>query len=218
MKKPVASSMQLVARKIRSAFSLPATGYRLPAQRGFTLIEMIVAVALFAVVMLVSVGALLSLVGANRKAQALQSVMNNLNIALDGMVRSVRMGSEYHCGTGVITVPQNCEGETRLAFKPFCAENCDDLDRWVYAFDADGSYCGVGRLCKSENAGANYYAITAPEVTIESMKFYVIGTTRGDTVQPKVVIEVKGTAGAKTVKTTTSFSIQATAVQRILDL
>ena len=50
------------------------------------------------------------------------------------------------------------------------------------------------------------------------MKFYVIGTTRGDTVQPKVVIEVKGTAGAKTVKTTTSFSIQATAVQRILDL
>src|SRR3990167_8744439 len=189
------------------------------SQKGFTLIEMIVAVALFAVVMLVSVGALLSLVGANRKAQSLQSVMNNLNIALDGMVRSVRMGSEYHCGTGVVTVPQNCEGDTRLAFKPFCSgDNCDELERWVYAFDADGSYCGVGRLCKSENAGGKYYAITAPEVTINSMKFYVIGTTRGDTVQPKVVIEVKGTAGAKVVKTTTSFSIQATAVQRILDL
>jgi len=188
------------------------------SQKGFTLIEMIVAVALFAVVMLVSVGALLSLVGANRKAQSLQSVMNNLNIALDGMVRSVRMGSEYHCGTGVITQTQNCEGDTRLAFKPFCAENCDGMNRWVYAFDADGSYCGVGRLCKSVNSGGKYYAITAPEVTINSMKFYVIGTTRGDTVQPKVVIEVKGTAGAKTVKTTTSFSIQATAVQRILDL
>ncbi len=179
---------------------------------------MIVAVALFAVVMLVSVGALLALVGANRKAQALQSVMNNLNIALDGMVRSVRMGSEYHCGTGVITLPQNCAGDTRLAFKPFCDEGCDPSSRWVYAFDADGSYCGQGRLCKSVNSGANYYPITASEVTINSMKFYVIGAIRGDTIQPKVVIEVKGTAGAKTVKTTTSFSIQATAVQRILDL
>ena len=205
--------------------SLKAGSWQLKATRGFTLVEMIVAVALFSVVMLVSVGALLSLVGANRKAQALQSVMNNLNIALDGMVRSIRMGSEYHCGTGAITVPKNCEGGTRLAFKPFCAEDCGDLSPWVYALGPAGPDCGVGRLCKSENGGRNYYAITAPEVTINSMKFYVIGTARGcdiqdpcTPVQPKVVIEVKGTAGARTVKTTTSFSIQATAVQRILDL
>src|SRR3989338_2723840 len=217
-----AFSFQLSAfRKCRAFFSrvfLKPDSRQLTA--GFTLVEMIVAVALFAVVMLVSVGALLSLVGANRKAQALQSVMNNLNIALDGRVRSVRMGSEYHCGQGSITTPQSCEasGDTRLAFKPFCDQNCDPLDRWIYVFDSDGSYCGADRLCKSENSGANYYAVTAPEVTIDSMRFYVIGTTRGDTIQPKVVIEVKGTAGARQVKTTTTFNIQATAVQRILDL
>lgn len=189
-------------------------------EKGFTLVEMIVAVALFAIVMLVSVGALLALVGANRKAQALQSVMNNLNIALDGMVRAVRMGSEYHCGAGTITTPQSCEedGDTRLAFKPFCDEDCDPLNRWVYLYDDDGSYCGENRLCKSENSGVDYFAVTAPEVTIDNLRFYVIGTTAGDTVQPKVVIEVKGTAGSRQVKTTTTFNIQATAVQRILDL
>src|SRR3989344_4477196 len=62
---------------------------------GFTLVEMIVAVALFAIVMVVAVAALLSLTAANRKAQAIQSVMNNLNIAVDGMVRNLRMGSNY---------------------------------------------------------------------------------------------------------------------------
>ena len=87
---------------------------------GFTLVEMIVAVALFAVVMLVSVGALLSLTAANRKAQALQSVINNLNVALDGMVRSIRMGSDYHCGGGTYALPQDCAvGGTALAFEAF---------------------------------------------------------------------------------------------------
>ena len=85
---------------------------------------MIVAVGLFSLVMLVSVGALLSLTGANRKAQALQSVMNNLNIALDGMVRSIRMGSDYHCGAGVFIGTGNLDdcssnGGTRFVFKPF---------------------------------------------------------------------------------------------------
>src|SRR3989338_5238251 len=70
--------------------------------RGFTLVEMIVAIGLFSVVMVVCVGALLSLVNANRKAQALQSVMNNLNIALDGMARSVRMGNTYDGSTGCV--------------------------------------------------------------------------------------------------------------------
>jgi len=77
-------------------YHIPNTKYR---SHGFTLIEMIVAVGLFSIVMLVSISALLSLVDANRKAQALQSVMNNLNIAVDGMVREIREGSNYRCGS-----------------------------------------------------------------------------------------------------------------------
>ena len=80
--------------------------------RGFTLIEMIVSVGLFAIVMLVCVGALLSLVNANRKAQALQSVMNNLNIALDGIVRNAREGSDYDgsaaCSGNSDSSPKDC--------------------------------------------------------------------------------------------------------------
>ena len=181
--------------------------------------EMIVAVGLFSVVMLVSTATLLALVGANRKAHALQSVMNNFSIALDGMVRSIRMGSDYHCGSGDITVPQSCEvGDTKLAFKPYCEEDCVSTNRWVYVYDTSGTFCGQGRLCKSENNGGTYFAVTADDVDIDDFKFYVIGTTPGDTTQPKVVVAVSGTAGADNVKAKTSFSIQATAVQRILDI
>lgn len=186
--------------------------------RGFTLVELIVSVGLFAIVMLVSVGALLALTGANRKAQALQSVMNNLNIALDGMVRSIRMGSNYHCGAGAFIGSGNLDdcpnGNTVFVFKPFDGTP----NQWGYLFDTDGSYCGQNRICKTVDGGTQYVALTSPEVTIDSMKFYVLGTTPGDTTQPKVVITVRGTAGAANMKTTTTFSIQATAVQRLLDL
>lgn len=185
-------------------------------QRGFTLVEMIVAVALFAVVMLVSVSTLLALINANRKAQALQSVMNNLNIALDGMVRSARMGTAYHCGASGASAPlspADCSaGDNVFAFEPY--GNLLTDQPWVYSYGVDAN--GVGRIYKSEE-GQVPIAITSPEVSIEELSFYVIGTTRGDNIQPKVVVVVKGTAGLMQSNKTT-FHIQATAVQRVLDL
>lgn len=184
--------------------------------RGFSLIELIVAVALFSIVMLVSVAALLALVDANRKAQALQSVMNNLNVALDGMVRSIRMGTDYHCGGPPYGAASPCAGGKTFAFESFDGDPATDSDQWVYSFEQDEN--GVGRIYKSESGGTGWLPITAPEVSIDDMKFYVVGTDTADNVQPKVVISIKGTAGADKVKTKSSFSIQATSVQRILDL
>ncbi len=187
-------------------------------QRGFTLVEMIVAVGLFAVVMLISVSTLLALVNANRKAQALQSVINNLNVAVDGMVRSVRMGSLYHCGSGgTYNTPTDCAlGDTFLAFQPFHA-GATAVDPWLYWFAEDEN--GIGRLFKSESGSiSGGVPITSPDVLIESVNFYVIGSTRGDSVQPKALIVIKGTAGGTKVGVRTTFHVQATAVQRVLDL
>ncbi|OGG53486.1 hypothetical protein A3H16_01795 [Candidatus Kaiserbacteria bacterium RIFCSPLOWO2_12_FULL_53_8] len=198
--------------------------YKTTHTAGFTLVEMIVAVGLFAVVMLVCVGALLSLVNANRKAQALQSVMNNLNIALDGMVRSVRQGSSYDgsqdCISNNTTGPNDCTGGSSVfAFQPY---GDTSQPRWIYSFTQDAN--GIGRIYKSVSGTiAGLGPITAPEVSIDDMKFYVVGTTRPtpgspDFVQPKVVIVIKGSAGVAGSPARTTFHIQATAVQRVLDL
>ena len=198
---------------------LRTANYELRTGRGFTLVEMIVAVGLFAVVMIVCVGALLSLVSANRKAQALQSVMNNLNVALDGMARTVRMGNDYNgmvgCTSGYDgTAPHDCaNGTTQVSFVPFGSTAEDP--QWVYRFTHDAN--GNGQIEKSEN-GTTFLPITAPEVSIDEMLFYVVGTNRHDSVQPKVVIVIKGSAGALGTTARTTFHIQATAVQRVLDL
>ena len=70
-----------------------------PSTAGFTLIEMIVSLALFSVVITISVGALLILIASNRQLQDEQAVLTNLSFALDSMTREIRTGSAYVCGS-----------------------------------------------------------------------------------------------------------------------
>ncbi len=178
-------------------------------QKGFTLVEMMVAVSLFAVVMLVSVGSLLALIDASRRAQNIQSVMNNLNIALDGMVRALRMGNNY--------VVSNNNHE--LSFTPFGKPT----ETWRYKFEetTTGSEEPIGRIYKIYNVqgvGLVNVPLTAKEVDIDYVQFYKTSDTQGDTRQPRVVMIVRGKAGFKKQKTTTKFDIQASATQRLLDI
>jgi hypothetical protein len=62
----------------------------------------------------------------------------------------------------------------------------------------------------------NPIAMTAPEIVIEHLKFYVLGAGSGDTQQPKVLVSVDGYSGA-TAETRTNFSLQTLVSQRILD-
>src|SRR3989344_6982804 len=128
--------------KIKSIFSrslAPNTYNLTPASRGFSLVEMVVSVALFAIIMLVAVGALLSLVDANRKARALESVMNNLNISLDSMIRAMRMGTTYNCGGTLIpsAVGADCPvGDDLFSFAPYGSGSLPQKERYVVFFQA----------------------------------------------------------------------------------
>ncbi len=176
--------------------------------KGFTLVEMIVAVGLFAIVMTVATGAIFSIVDANRSAQSLNSAITNFSFAAESMVRDIRTGNRYVCGgTLPIQNPLDCaaDGNTDIAF--YDANN----NPVQYYLDQTAH-----QIMKWENNAPAPIAITAPEVTIESMLFYVSGT---DIVshqhQPKVLLIIKGYAGVG--KNKSSFNIQTLISQRLLN-
>jgi prepilin-type N-terminal cleavage/methylation domain-containing protein len=190
------------------------------AARAFTLIEMMVAVSIFAIVMLVGTGALLSLVEANSRAQAINSVINNLNAAVEDMSRTIRVGSVYHCETSSTPPPattlagaKDCAsgGGLLLAFESSTGDPNDVNDQIVYRLNGT-------QLERSLQSGANgtFVAMTAPEVSIDEMSFYVIGAARADGIQPRVLMHIKGSA--KVPGGTTTFNVQASVVQRLLDI
>ncbi|NTV22451.1 MAG: prepilin-type N-terminal cleavage/methylation domain-containing protein [Candidatus Yonathbacteria bacterium] len=165
-------------------------------QGGFTLVEMIVAVAIFATVVLVAVGALLSIIDANRKANALRVVMENLNFAMESIARDVRTGDTYSCsGLG------DCSGGDSLSFK--------DQD------DLPVSYT-LSNHVLLRVAGGESIAVTSPSVYVEDVSFSVTGSSSGDGIQPRVLMTIVGYAGSFG-KNRSSFSLQTTISQRDTD-
>ena len=175
--------------------------------QGFTLVELMVSVSIFSFVMLISMGAIMTILDANRKSQTLRSVMDNLNFALEGMTRTIRFGDTYHCGGGDITETHDCiTGDTSMSVK------ASDGKRVTYALSG-------ASIAKSEDGGTTYYPVTSPDVIIQNVKFYVTGSDQyslSDLSQPKVIVVVRGYAGTKE-STKSSFILETTMSQRKLD-
>ncbi|MEK7531417.1 MAG: type II secretion system protein [Patescibacteria group bacterium] len=179
---------------------------------GFTLVEMIVSVGLFTAVSFIATGSLLSIVLVNKKVQAQQAVMNNLNFALESMTRDIRVGKAYHCGGGTFTDPQDCSGGGDY-FSFLSAENAQ---QYVYRLEPGGSV-----IEKSTEGGVlgSYTDLTAEEIHINSLSFVVKGSALGDGIQPSVLIALSGYAfiESQSRPEKVDFSLQTTVSQRLID-
>src|SRR3989338_8177129 len=74
-------------------------------KNGFTMLELIVAVGVFSVVAMLSVSSLLSLTGAQKKALAIQSVQDNLRVALRAIQTDIISGDFFYCGADFSDLP-----------------------------------------------------------------------------------------------------------------
>lgn len=185
---------------------------------GFSLIEVIVSLAIFSMIMVIITGALLSIIAANRKAQSLQSVMGNLNFAVESMMRDMRTGTLYHCGENEtisnVSIPRNCpSGGDWFAFEASGGDRSTDSDQVVYRYDETNK-----SIERSTQGGAadTFFLITSPEVIIDKLTFYTLGALSNDNLQPKTIIIIAGNAGIAR-GTKTKFNIQTMVSQRVLD-
>lgn len=190
-------------------------------QSGFTLIEIIVSLALFSVVITIAVGALLILIASNRQLQSEQSVLTNLSFALDSMTREIRTGTNYYCDTR--NVPNAGTSDRRIfesgrilndGVDPMIARDCEDgrgtgsarLHGLSFVeggdsitVDATGSRivyyhdADDGKLYR-RLSGQPPESIVSDGLYISDADFYVTGTDRTDDVQPKVTVVLRAYA------------------------
>lgn len=159
---------------------------------GFTLIELLVAIGIFSVVVIIVAGAITSVISANRQAQVITSVVNNLNFTLESMTRAIKTGSDLDVAvTGGV-----------------CGQS-------VSLTDARGrniAYSLVSETVALEVNGVTS-PITAPEIKIKNLEFCRLA---GD--QPAVLFTVSGVMELAGGTTRSEFHVQTTVAQRGLQI
>lgn len=212
-------------------------------QSGFTLIEMIVSLAVFSVVVTISVGALLMLIATNQQLQNEQSVMTNLSFALDSMTREIRTGTNYYCdaqnnksaGPNGAKIFQDGEN---LDFSPVqdCSNgNSSGRDyqgvsfveggesvtkiadtRLVYFYDATD-----GKLYRRVS-GQAAQSIVSSGIYITNAEFFVTGSTPleagGASSLDQAAVTIFLQAKESDDPTSKTYEIQTTVTQRTLDI
>lgn len=200
---------------------------------GFTLLEMIVSLGIFAVVAVIAVGSLVKMVGLNRQAQTLQSAMNSVGYALESLSREMRVGSNFHCGTETsfsattlkTLTAQNCpSGSSVVAFKS-SRTGTDSLGNacnlaFAYWFIPDGS---VYKMKKSQQVNCDsgidqntaYSILDEANVTLKS---YSLALNKHANGHSFFSIKLVGFAGLEERPGEVSeFSVQTGVSQRIAD-
>lgn len=194
-------------------------------RKGFTLLEMMLAITLFSVASVIAVSSLFGVINFQRKASALQRVENNVNFAIKTMMVDISVGDLYYCGSAIPSgpiesiAPQSCwsSGGQLIVFRNVRNE------KTVYRLDNGSIRRCVDILASGvcdSGTGDSYLSLTSADVNIDSAasSFYVDGaegTAAGDTKQPRAQIVIR--ASTVVGRETEEINIQTTVSQFIPD-
>jgi type II secretory pathway pseudopilin PulG len=195
--------------------------------KGFTLIEMMVATSIFIIIMIMAMGALLVSSNAAKQGEALHTAMDNVNFAMDSMSRSLRIGTHYYCvqnGSLGVNLTTGTSGlfpltgsdcamgggspGSAVAFVP--ASSTDIPPGTAVAYEKNQRADGTYTLQRCTISGC--IDLVASNVNVQNLEFFVTGSSPTDTIQPSVYILMQGVVTVKGVPT--SFAIQTMASQR----
>lgn len=170
--------------------------------RGYTLIELIIAVGLFALIMTLTSGAYFVMIDISRQTQGITAGINDLAFALETMTRSIRTGGGYSCdGSG------DCSPGSSFLF----TNSRGDLISYSLNIPTSA-------IQETINGAAPIPLTDASAVKVTSLRFYVSGTSKTDSAQPHVTVTVSGTIDPGRGKPLEPFTVETGATMRGADL
>lgn len=209
-------------------------------KRGFTLIEVMIATALFVVVIITGVGVLLNVNRSHKTTEIIRTALDSLGFVMEDMSRNIRLGSNIHCfvsgDSSSVETPVSCpssdpssgiQGSLKLALEGMNGKEDSTLlpsgvsDQIVYSIQDDST--GIGNIKKSMTGdgavGSTYKKITPVDIDIDLTKsgFTVIGAEPYplDGLQPRVIIRLVGTLKYQSINL--PFDLQTTVTPRYID-
>lgn len=203
--------------------------------RGFTLVELLVATSVFVLVLTIASDSLFSAQVINSQLQKTQVILDGVNLTTEMMVRDIRYGSDFNCGTvgpARTVLRKGCPygaglpAGTVLVFKPAVP-----LQGTLNArYDRVAFYLQNNAIYKVEYPYGSVdrtYQITSNDVTITTMGFYSAGvnsmsgsidvSSQTDSEQPLIAVMIAGQTKVGGKGAPVSFKMHTSAVSRFRD-
>lgn len=186
-----------------------------------------VSVAIFSIVLIFAMGAIITIVDANGKARTLTSVMNNVNFSFENVTRSIKTGKNIRINVG----SNNCTGGGHSpTYGSITVEAIDLTQANIEQFNrVPITY----RLCEINDfgmiersvSGGPYERLTSPDIDVDTLSFrlYADGNEKAGGIiapagqQPRVLVSISGTVEFKK-NVSSEFNIQTTVSARDLNL
>ena len=181
-------------------------------QKGYTLIEILVAIGIFFVVIAAPTGFFVSSLKAQQKALSSQELTDNISYMLEYMSRAIRMAKKddingINCLSGnKINYEITPSGQGGIRFKNYKNE-CQEF------------YLEDGRIKEYRTGYSQPLFLTSNDLEVEEFNIFLSGETQIDSFQPKVTIflKIKGKRSASP-ELQPKIKIQTTISQRNLDV
>lgn len=172
--------------------------------KGFTLIEMLISVALFSIVATIVAAAYLNLVNLDRRTRTTNDLVNNMNFVLDTMERSIRTGSNFSCGSGNGTCQSFTFTDQDGCITTFALTNAQITE----------AVSGGASGCQSSAA----QSLNDPRISISNLRFIVTGVGTSNNLEPQVLMLVSGSLRPAPNQAPVTFSVETAATERGIDI
>lgn len=144
-------------------------------EKAFTIIELLVSMALFMVLISIAAGGFASALRTQRSIAALVDANNNASLALEQIAREMRIGYDF-CGMQGVNCKDNSGTYADLQFTNATGKSVE------YKLDGDGISRGL-----DDGAGMVFQKITAESVSISALRFMLM-SPGSKKVPPRITI------------------------------
>jgi len=173
--------------------------------KGFTLVEMMVAVSVFTIVAVIVSGAFVTLAGIFQKIQSNRAVTDNISFVMDTMTLQIREGKNYQFGHHS---PCGDDCWRGITFDEYIINN------GVYTINRTITYrLEDGQIFQNVSGGGGEVSLTSPEIRIDDLRFFAFRAADNPELPYLVIISLRGESLARAGRETT-FNLQTALSQR----
>lgn len=140
-------------------------------QRGFTIVELLVSIAIFSVVTSFGVSVFVRSLRAQRSVVSLISASDNASLAIESIARELRRGRDFETESN---------GGPWLRF--INAEQ-KEIEYWFNNTDTEHE------IMRSENGGTPY-PVTAKNIIVKNAHFFVQNDLQNRTIMPRITMSI----------------------------